>query len=382
MTNLKYFFIWHANFRGDDVSDPNPGITNAFLDKYFSEKSYIIIRHSLFRGGKTKVTFKNSEIRNRDFSHIGLLPDPLRYVVELMFNFYYVLAYGRGRVFLCIDPLSAFVPVLLKKIGYVKKVVFLTPDFSKKRFQNPLLNGIYFALDAFCTRGADVNVCNSSEVIRYKKEIYKNKGITYFHMPNVPPPWIVEKYKSIQKVAHKVIYVGNLGDDINLGGFKELFAAIHESSKDYPDITLFIAGGGSKLETLKAIAHDSARVIFLGVLSHEDTLKQIAESEIGIALYNGDNSYDEFRDSLKIREYQAFGTIPITTDVVKSNVEEIRSYGSGIILERFDKDSVLAALVTSMDPTKSAELQRKASLNHELQQDSFNRFLEATGFEL
>ena len=135
---------------------------------------------------------------------------------------------------------------------------------------------------------------------------------------------------------------------MNIDGFKELFKVIRSLEKEIPDIKLFIAGDGNYRNELIKLAADDKNIIFLGHLDHESAIRQIAESEIGIAMYNGDNNYDEFRDSMKVREYQSLGTIPITTDVVRSNADEILKYNSGILIKEFRSDYLEGSILSVM----------------------------------
>jgi glycosyltransferase involved in cell wall biosynthesis len=370
----KIITIWHSSFKKNGKAfDPNPGITESYLNKYFLDR--ISIRNSLIKGGCTTVTFfeNNLVVEKKETSFLANFPDVFRYIFEIFINLFFLIKYGKHGTILAIDPLSAIVPSILKKIGYVHRVYFLTPDFTKRRFENNILNKIYFFLDRISTNIADINICNSVEVINYKKQIYPNlNDSNFFHMPNIPPDWVVSRYRLNHKKNNKIVYVGNLSDDINLHGFKCLFNIIKDLKRDIPSISLVIVGDGSRKSSLVELAGNDESIKFLGLLDYELSLKEISESEIGLAFYNGDNSYDEFRDSLKIREYQSFGVIPITTDVVKSNCDEIRENNSGILVQEFDEDSLKESLkkILLNDSLKN-NLRNNAYKNHEYYKDKY-----------
>ncbi len=372
----KVIAIWHGVYRKGGVHEPNIFSDGVFLNKHFPDR--IIISNSLYAGGKTTVSFYvgNNLIRKKEFLWIKRLPDILRYIIESALNLFYLVRYGKYATVLAVDPLSSLMPCVLKKIGHIKKVLFLSPDYARKRFGNPLLNKIYFLIDSFCTHAADVNICNAQTVIDYKK--YKYPAIrNQFHMPNIPPSWIIEKYKNIQKVKGKIIYVGDLGKDANIGGFKELFEAIKSLEKEIPDIKLFVAGDGDYKNKLIEFAESRESIVFLGPLSHELAIKQIAESEIGIAMYNGDNNYDEFRDSMKVREYQSLGAIPITTNVVRSNKDEILKYNSGILLDEFKSDCLKRSILSVMkDEQLKNNLRINSVYNSEIYKNKYRDLLK------
>lgn len=352
--NYDLIGIWHSDFKENKISDPNPGITGAFLDQNFPNR--IIIRNSLSKGGKSQISFykNNIEEKTTTFMWMKYLPNIFRYLIEPILILFYLIKYGKNKTIFSIDPLSSLVPCMLKKNGYIKKVFFLTPDFSKgKRFNNAILNKVYFTIDKFCTEYANVNICNAKSVIDYKKILYPNiKSSKFFHMPNIPPQWLVDKYKNITKVVNKVIYVGNLSADINIDGFKKIFNVVSNLKNKISTLQLVIVGDGVNKEYLMQIAKDKKNIIFLGKIDFESVLKNIAESEIGIAIYNGDNPYDEFRDSLKIREYQSLGVIPIASAVVKSNSEEIKMYNSGILIDSISEnllDDAIEKILTNAE---------------------------------
>ncbi|MFA5770906.1 MAG: glycosyltransferase [Patescibacteria group bacterium] len=382
----KIIAIWHGIYRKGSVHEPNIFSDGVFLSKHFPNR--IIISNSLYAGGKTTVSFyiDNKLIKKKEFPWIKRLPDIFRYIIESILNLFYLCRYGKYATVLSVDPLSSLMPCVLKKMGYIKKVLFLSPDYARKRFDNQFLNKIYFLIDAFCIRVADVNICNAQTVIDYKNHKYSSIKNKQFHMPNIPSPWIIEKYRNIPKVKGKVIYVGDLGEGVNVDGFKELFAVIKSLEKEIPDIKLFIAGDGDYKNELNKLADaegpeysrgNGNNIIFLGRLDHESAIKQIAESEIGIAMYNGDNNYDEFRDSMKVREYQSFGVIPITTNVVRSNAEEILKYNSGILIKEFKFDYLKRSILSIMkDEQFKNNLRLNSVFNSEIYKNKYADLLK------
>jgi len=330
----KIIFICHSSYRYNKPFDPNFSITFGFLNHYLKENGYSTIRHSLYRGGESRIHKSGNADNYYKIPLLGLLPDPIRYVCELVVNFF-ILVFKKPKIVIAIDPLSCFIPSILWKAGYIKKVFFITPDFSEKRFKNNILNEIYFFIDKFCTFNSSKNIVCAQTVIDHKKNIYNAPEKIFFHMPNIPNPWVIEKFSKIQKIKNRIVYVGNISNQIN---FLEIFNSFEKAKNKVPDLSMIIIGSGDMEEELKKKMAEKniTNIKFLGQLNYEDTLKEIAKSEIGIAIYNGSFNYDKFRDSCKIREYQSLGVVPITTEVVRSNVVEIRKYKSGIILKKGD----------------------------------------------
>ncbi len=337
------FFICHSSYRRGIPFDPNFSITFGFLNHYFGEKQYSTIRHSLYKGGESRIYKEGNTNCFYVVPFLGSFFDPIRYVFELITNFF-ILVVNKPKVVIAIDPLSCFVPSFLWKIGYIKRVFFITPDFAERRFKNKILNKIYFSIDKFCTFNSNKNIVCAQAVIDYKEKIYKAPKEIFFHMPNIPNPWIIQKFSNIEKIENRIIYVGNISNQIN---FLEIFDGFLEAKKKVHNLSMVIVGSGDLEDYLKSKIkiNNIKDVIFTGQLNYESTLCEIAKSEIGIALYNGAFNYDKYRDSCKIREYQSLGVIPITTDVVKANAEEIIRFKSGII---FKKNMKLADIFFSI----------------------------------
>src|SRR5690606_6446004 len=85
-----------------------------------------------------------------------------------------------------VDNFNAFWGVILKKLGWVKEVVYYTIDYVPVRFQNPVLNDVYHWMDKFCVRNADV-VWNVSPRIAEGREEFHNVDIAHREKHTVAP---------------------------------------------------------------------------------------------------------------------------------------------------------------------------------------------------
>jgi glycosyltransferase involved in cell wall biosynthesis len=360
----------HSNYLPNgEVFDSGRSLHFDFLEHYFGS-NYEVLRHSLYGGGESRVYKKGINGKYSKMPLIASLPGPLRYISEVVFNIIYLVVNWRKKiVFYGVDPLSSFSACLLKKMGFNIQVFFLNPDYSERRFDNLFLNKSYFFLDRFCTKNCDKNICNSIFVIRKKMKDYGLEKENFFHMPNIPNPWIIEKYKKNAKIKNRIVYVGLVSTQID---FKSLFNSLAELNKKTA-LSLVIVGSGDIEENLKTYAKDRKLgfVTFLGNVSHERALSEISRAEIGIAVYNGSLNYDKFRDSCKIREYQALGAIPVATDAVLSNTKEIKKYGSGIIVNGQEELRNALEKISSSDVLKE-QLRFHCKRNNEIYKQKFN----------
>jgi len=370
MENIRIAFIYHANYKTG--IDTNYSITFGFLERYFPSQ-YSVIKYSLFNGGETRVYPKGINGYYKKVPIINKIPVPFRYLFETLFSFFYLLV-GNYNLVIALNPMSAFAPCLLRILKRNCKVFFINPDFSKKRFENPIMNKFYYYVDKFATKYCSKNICNSTYVIKYKKRLYPDLNLRdkFYHMPNIPNPWVIHNLIGINKVVNRIIYVGVIDMQID---FEKIINVVSKLKQVSSDVHLVIVGDGDRKSYLEEYVNRNKidNVKFLGTLSHQDTLKEIAKSEFGIALYNGSLNFDEFRDSCKIREYQALSCIPITTDIVKGNYEEIRDNDSGIIVKNVEEIGVILSPLLTNEKGKK-DLMANSFNNYKLYVNKYDDF--------
>lgn len=318
----------HASFvNGKIYEAPANTITEILKNK---KENFIFIRHSI-DGQMPSIIYYykdgNPAAEKRLFviSRVA----PLRYISEIIATGVYFLSRShKDAVYIGVDPLNCVTGILLKKIGKFKKVVFFTVDYSKTRFKNKILNSIYHAVDRFCARNADEiwNVSLRIQKVREALEVSAEKNI---FVPNIPSE-DYKKYSANAKEKYHIMTLGIVGEQMDFIG---MFDALKELKKEYPQILFKIAGNGPKEENYKKYVEDNGlkdNVKFLGYLNHDEALDQISKSGIGLALYNGNWSFNYYGDSMKCREYFCFGLPVITTDT-HSTVEEIKEYKTGTV---------------------------------------------------
>ena len=270
-----------------------------------------------------------------------------RYIVEF-FSTVFLLWFSALKVdtFIGVDPLNAIAWIWLRRFGRVGKVIFYTADYSKDRFQNKTLNFVYHFIDRFCVKNADRvwSVSRRITDIRKDMELSDEKNI---FVPNVPS----EGYKDhlhIAKKEHSLITLGAISEQLD---FENLFLAIRKLSAEYPDILLKIVWNGPKEEEYKRRVRDlkiERNVTFIGYLPHSQALAEIASSQIGLALYNGNWNFNYYGDSMKCREYFCFG-LPVLTTNTHSTVSDIQKYKAGVVCEEMSDSLYYKAIREILD---------------------------------
>jgi glycosyltransferase involved in cell wall biosynthesis len=321
----------HTTFFNGNIYEA-PGHTLNETLKYY-KKNFIFIRHSM-NGVQPSTIFeyRNGELVKSKklwvFSKIALL----RYVTEIISTFTYFLLQKNSnyRVYIGVDPLNALTGILLKKIGKFKKVVFYAVDFSEQRFNNIILNWFYKNIYKFCAKNAD-QVWSASTRILKVIEKFNFKRIENIFVPNIPSDYCINYINNIKQKYH-LITLGLIDDHIDFIG---IFNTISELKDNFPMLILKIIGNGPKEQEYRSYinANDlNANIIFLGYLDHNQALKEISKSGIGLALYNGKWNFNYYGDSMKCREYFRVGLPVITTDT-HSTAEEIKEFNAGIVCE-------------------------------------------------
>ena len=268
--------------------------------------------------------------------------DSLRYICDVVFTtayifFYAICNHDKVSLFIGVDPLNALSGVILKKLGIVRYLVYYTTDFSERRFKNYLLNKLYFAIDKICMLSADQtwNVSSRITALRKSQGLSDKKNLFIPNVPSTDYIAFLEKPKS----KFTLVTLGVIDSQLDNFG---IIDAVKELIPRYPQIKLKIIGSGPLENEYKEYVSKhgvTENVLFLGSLNHNDALREIATSGIGLALYNGKWGFNYFGDSMKCREFFCYGLPVLTTDS-HSTVDDIKKYDAGIVVACCTKDYV------------------------------------------
>jgi len=285
----------HASFINGKIFEAP---VNTLAETLIAEKKdFIHIRHSIDGSLKSKVYFyKKGILASEEKLPVLQRVSILRYLSEIVATFIFLCRLkSQSKIYIGADPLNAFSGVLARKADGIQKSVFFTADYSEKRFGNPALNFFYQSLDRFCIRKADFvwNVSSRIYNLRAKMGVGKRNKL----VPNIPSDEY-KKYLKNQKNKFHLITMGILGDQFD---FNNLFLALKELISTDKEIVLDIVGDGPKKEAfVKAVSElgIANNVKFWGYVDHSIALELVSKSGIGLALYNGNWSFNYFGDSM------------------------------------------------------------------------------------
>jgi len=271
------------------------------------------------------------------------------------------------------DNVNAFIGLILKKMGKVEKVIFMTVDYSHNRFKNKMLNNFYHWLDYYCLKNANL-VWNSTDRMVFEREkrgilkIYRNKQIA------VPDGTDLVKLVPFDKRnLYEIVFVGHLKEDM---GLELLIESFPEIEKEIPEVKLTIIGSGYMEKKLKEQAR-GLNIEFKGFIGDlTEVYKIITKAVIGLAIYNK-NGMMEFTDPAKVKLYLSAG-LPVIVTRVPQIATEIENKKCGITID-YNKEELKNAIVRLL---KNQELLKKYSDNALILSKKYlwsNIFREALG---
>ena len=340
-------------------------------------KKLIFIAHPLKTDEKKSYIeyIINGNIKSRRESKIRFPISILNYFFEVSLTLRWALKEEKKiDLFIGVDCLNAFAGLLLKKIGYVKKVVFYTIDYVPKRFENNILNNIYHWLDRYCVKNAaetwnvSPRIAEGREKIRGLKQHIYNKqkvvpiGIWFYRVKRLP-------FKQIKKC--QLLFVGHL---LEKQGVQLVLEAIPKITASIPDFHFLVIGGGEYEKDLRDRVKElniERYVTFTGWINDRNILDQImANSAIAVAMYNKEkDSFTYYADPTKLKDYLSAGLPVLLTDV-PHNAREIEKNKCGIIID-YCKNQIASAVIELMKNKSRLQEYRKNAVEY-IQQFDWN----------
>lgn len=305
------------------------------LEQFLKEKvsSLIFIGHPFAYRKEVnsfyRIYSKGKKIKEK--KAIGIkLPGIFMYLKDSFLTFWWVFRYQkRISLYIGSDGFSAYLGLLLKKLGKVQEVVLYTIDFMPKRFESVFLNWLYHFFDKQCLKKCKV-IWNLSDKMAEGREDYMKIKREVF-APQITIPlgiWDkrIPKLGFAKKKRYQVVFMGHIlkkqGLDIVIDAFPTIL-------KQIPQANLLIIGTGDYENNLKKKVKKlklEKSVNFVGYIeSHEQVEKMLSESILAVATYKPDpESFTYFADPGKIKNYLSAGLPVILTDVppIAREIEE------------------------------------------------------------
>lgn len=278
------------------------------------------------------------------------LPEVLLYLKDSFYTLWWVLNFeGRFNYYIGSDNFSAFLGLVLKKIGKVDEVILYTIDYLPQRFKNPILNSLYHFFDKMCLKKCKV-VWNVSPVMAQAREQFSGLKIEEC-TPQILVPlgmWHqrIPKLPLEEKEKFQIVFMGHI---LEKQGLDIVIKALPKIVKKIPQVKLLIIGTGPDEKRLKSIANKlnvDKSIEFTGyVENHEDVEKLLSKSTVSVATYKPDpRSFTNWADPGKIKNYLSAGlpvfltkVPPVAQELAVNRCAVISEYDEGDVAEKITK---------------------------------------------
>jgi glycosyltransferase involved in cell wall biosynthesis len=285
------------------------------------------------------------------------LPEPAAYLRDLVVGICAVLLLQlRVELYVGADGINTLAGLVLRKLGRAKTVVYYSIDYTPSRFHNPLLNGVYHALDRFCAKRSDYvwNLSSRMANVRRKQgvEDTRNLVVPVGTSPRRVNPNLGREEKNIVFLSH---LTPSKGVEIVLDAMPIVLARL-------PKVKLVIIGHGPYEHRIKEIISErklESNVFLYGPMNHEMILGTLPSFAVGLAPYRpSPDSITWYADPTKIKDYLSCGLPVIVTNVpeVASEVEKKRA---GMIVE-YSAEDLADAVIKLLGSSELEQFQRNA----------------------
>lgn len=242
-------------------------------------------------------------------------------------------------LFLACDPLMGIVGVIFKKLKRIDKLVLYTIDWTDRRFNNRLLNKLYYLLDHLVANNSDAIWCISTEIFKIRKLKYPRKNIV--HVPVGVYPSEIKTFRKYNKWS--LVLLGAFEKSKGIDSLLTAWPLIHQK---FPDTKLvFIGKTPSSIKTnYEKLIAELPNTENLGILGHEKVLKNLGKYGIGLAPYPASNStISKYADPSRIKDYLACGLPVITTPIPPIHkIIEQKQYG--VVVKSTEPEQMLMGI--------------------------------------
>lgn len=290
-----------------------------------------------------------------------ILPVPVLFIKDVFYTFFWCgILLDKIDIFFGVDPLNAFVGILLKKIGRVKKVVYYSIDYSPSRFKNPILNYIYHATEKFCCYNADTIWIGTkrTQEMWFKTGFSKNKMAKTIVVPDGNYSLTIKRQPIYKIKMNQLVYLGFLD---RKQGIELVLESLPLLLKKIPNIKFTVIGTGDYLPNLKEKTQQLGLrcVTFTGHLDDHKVQTILTKSGIGVATYIQDkDSFTYYSDPGKPKYYLGCG-LPVIITKVPQIAYEIEKQKAGIAIN-YSKEEFINAVLEISDKKKYASYKNNA----------------------
>lgn len=290
-------------------------------------------------------------------------PEWLSYIAHpIFFSFIFLKSINRYELGIAFENLSFLVMFFLKKLGFIKSLIYYSVDYVPRRFENNFLNFIYHSLDRFAVYNSDANWVVAKEQVkaRNKNGIDLKKSAPFEIVPIGFRSKDI-KIRPISKIDfYSLMFCGTLRES---AGPEIIVKALPKIAEKFPKIRLTLIGKGDKKPLLQLAKELKVlhKVKFLQNLdNHNKLTKILTKGSIGLAPYAPvANSISYNSDPGKIKLYLLCGLPVITTSIATSHKLISQANAGRVVQYKEDKFAEEVIFMLS-DKRRYAEMKSSA----------------------
>ena len=248
------------------------------------------------------------------------LPYKIDLIISLPYYFFKAIFSNTNYVLAVKSYPNVIIPIILKKLTGAK-IIIDTDDLSfayAKGLQRNLSQlSEYFALEL-----ADLHTSHNQKLLNYlEKKLKISSEKMYLLKQGIAP--LFEKKNSKPTGGKKLLFVGHFDNACDL---EPILRACQKVFVKMPEATLTLIGSGERKKEFLNLARDlgiDKKIFWTGLLSPEEVARLILLSDVCLVFYK-DNLANQYRVSLKLREYLALGKRVVCNNV--GDLAEFRKF--------------------------------------------------------
>lgn len=310
-------------------------------------------------------------------------PETLSFIKDFVYSLLYGFRYAKNSdYFIATDNLLVLSGLLLKKIGLVKKVIYVIIDYTPVRYGNKILNNIYFFLDKIAGHNCDqIWPLNEAMVKgRFRDGKMDEKKVDYIEVPFGNHSLLRKPEDYRIGTRKRIIFFGaivkNKGADLFVPIAKALIR------KGFSDFKFVFVGGG-EVDCLGNEVFSNGLGEYFEIHGRIDDDKEVEKIMLGcgvaIAPYYPEdrNNFSYYADPGKIKFYLGCG-LPIVITDVPPIAKEIEKRKCGLIAGYDSEDFASKIMEICNNEEKYAEFKGNSiSFGREFDwKNIFNRLME------
>lgn len=331
------------------------------LENFENVYSFSIGHHSLGGSQNTnKLTlFKNGKSKKE--IHLFFLPVqkslvflllPFRSIINFaeIIWYSYLLKKEKGKVeyYFTVNGFTAWVGLILRKLGIVEKVVYWVWDYYPPEGSRPvirIMRSIYWQFEK-TTDSADKLVFLNKTL----RQVWIEKGVIKASSKYPLVPIGSYKSKKVSRKSKKEIKIGFIGVIKKSQGLDFIFDSAKLINQKLPNVSFEFIGSGPDSEYFKERARKTKlKCKFHGYVDEPTFEKILSTCHIGIAPYVPHPSNVSFYgDPGKVKRYLGFGLPSIITTVFEFS-EELKKEGAGEAVTYGDSKALVQAIKKIID---------------------------------